>query len=159
MRLVTLQRLSPLLVVTANAYVEAVVTPDNKNTSTSFDVLVVGGGYSGLMSAYDLHQAGIKTLVLEAKDKIGGKARTQKLRSGPGVIELGATWINNKTQPEVYALTERFGLKTLEQYTEGDSILQGPDGSVGRGSDAIASEVDSKPADEFQRNLHLDAGR
>jgi monoamine oxidase len=101
----------------------------------------------------------MKTLVLEAKDKIGGKSRTQKLLSGPGVIELGATWINNKTQPKVYALTEKFGLKTLEQYTEGDSILQGPDGSVGRSSDARASEVGSKPTDEFHRNLHLDAAR
>jgi monoamine oxidase len=105
---------------------------DRSDGATEVDVVVVGGGYSGLMSAYDLHQTGLKTVVLEAKSKIGGKSRSFKLQSGPGIVELGATWINNKTQPEVFKLTQQFGLITLEQYTDGDSVVQGADGSVQR---------------------------
>lgn len=105
---------------------------DRSDGATEVDVVVVGGGYSGLMSAYDLHQTGLKTVVLEAKSKIGGKSRSFKLQSGPGIVELGATWINNKTQPEVFKLTQEFGLVTLEQYTDGASVVQGADGSVQR---------------------------
>lgn len=101
-------------------------------TETSVDVIIVGGGYSGLMSAYDLQRAGFTTLVLEAKDKIGGRSRSITRQSGPGIIELGATWINNTTQPAVYALTQEFGLDTAEQYTDGDSVFQDLDGTVRR---------------------------
>lgn len=103
-------------------------------SSVDYDVVVVGGGFSGLVAAYDSQQAGLKTILLEAKDALGGRSRTQKLESGPGVIELGATWINNNTQPEVYALTELFGLDTIVQYIEGDQIFQGADGQVQRTS-------------------------
>ncbi|KAF4977980.1 hypothetical protein FZEAL_5572 [Fusarium zealandicum] len=96
------------------------------------DVVVVGGGFSGLMSAYDLHQSGLTTVVLEAKETIGGRSRTHQLKSGPGLVELGATWINNMTQPAIFALSEDLGLETSEQYTEGDEISQGLDGKVQR---------------------------
>jgi monoamine oxidase len=105
------------------------------------DVVVVGGGYSGMASAHSLQRAGLKTVVLEARDRIGGRSRTQKLRSGPGVIELGATWINELTQPAVYALTEEFGLETIEQLATGDIIRQGPDGSIRRSEDDSPAEV------------------
>lgn len=120
---------------------EAAALSPRSQAPTDVDVVVVGGGYSGLMSAYDLQQAGLTTVLLEAKDVLGGKSRSQKLKSGPGIIELGATWINNKTQPAVFELTERFGLKTLEQYTEGDSILQGVDGKTYRVSTDGSEEV------------------
>lgn len=53
-----------------------------------------------------------------------------KRRSGDGIIELGAGWIDNHTQPEVFALTQEFGLDTLEQYNEGFSLYEGIDGRV-----------------------------
>ncbi|KAF2020039.1 amine oxidase [Aaosphaeria arxii CBS 175.79] len=96
------------------------------------DVVVVGGGFSGLMSGYNLQQSGLKTVVLEAKEQIGGRSRSFQRKSGPGVIELGATWINNRTQPEVFALTEQFGLETAEQFTDGDTVFQGVDGKLSR---------------------------
>lgn len=93
------------------------------------DAIIVGGGYSGLMSAYHLHQAGFTTLVLEAKDRIGGRVRSSKLNNG-GIIELGATWINNVTQPAVTELAETFGLDLAVQYVEGESVFEDYDGQV-----------------------------
>lgn len=78
------------------------------------DVVVVAGGHSGMTAARDLQLAGLKTVVLEARNVLGGRSRTISLESGPGIVELGATWINNSTQPNVYALTQEFGLKVAE---------------------------------------------
>ena len=109
---------------------------DNKSASTSsitptdVDVVVVGAGFSGLIAAHDLQQAGFKTVLLEAKDRIGGRSNSMALKSGPGIVELGATWINRTTQPNVYALAQRFGLQTAEQYTTGLEVFQGLDGQV-----------------------------
>jgi monoamine oxidase len=97
------------------------------------DVIIVGGGFSGVMAAYELNQAGYSVIVLEAKHRIGGRSRTQRLRTNPNaVVELGATWINKKTQPTIYALTQKFGLETEVQYTEGDQIYQGYDKRIYR---------------------------
>lgn len=105
------------------------------------DVVVVGGGFSGISAAYDLHKAGLKTVVLEARDRLGGRSRSQKLESGPGVIELGATWINNVTQPAVFALTEKFGLEIIEQYTDGAEVFQDVDGLVYNLSEDSSAEM------------------
>ncbi|CAN9384444.1 unnamed protein product, partial [Alternaria alternata] len=98
------------------------------------DVVVIGGGFSGCMAAYDVHKAGLSVMLLEAKHRIGGRSRTQKLRSGPGLVELGATWINKVIQPTVYELTRRFGLDCKDQYLEGDVIWELHDGSFVRAS-------------------------
>ncbi|KAF2098754.1 putative mao-A [Rhizodiscina lignyota] len=113
--------------------------------SVEVDAIVVGGGFSGLAAAYELQQAGIKTVLLEARHRIGGRSRSQPLKSGPGVIDMGATWINKWTQPAVYALTEKFGLETAEQYTDGDEVFQCIDGQAVRSSD---SHQDQASADD-----------
>lgn len=94
------------------------------------DVVVVGGGFSGVQAAWDLHKAGLTPILLEAKHRIGGRSRTQQLRSGPGLIELGATWINEKTQPKAFATAKRLKLDMVEQYVEGDEIWQLRDGRL-----------------------------
>lgn len=104
------------------------VPPQNE-----FDIIVVGGGFSGVMAAYDATESGHKTLVLEARHRIGGRSQTQALHSAPDkLVELGATWINKITQPVSYALCEQFGLETAEQYTTGDVISQIANGTVHR---------------------------
>lgn len=109
-------------------------------------VVVIGAGFSGLMAAYQLHQAGLKTVVLEARDRVGGRSRSVKRQSGPGIIELGATWINNVTQPEVYALTQKFGLETSAQYTEGEQVFETLNRYVRRVSQENATWVTSTPS-------------
>lgn len=99
---------------------------------TEVDAVVVGGGFSGLAAAYDLQQSGLSTVVLEARDRLGGRSWSYELESGPGLVELGATWINNSTQPAVFRLADKFGLETIEQYIQGDQIIQGPGGEVFR---------------------------
>lgn len=99
------------------------------------DVIVVGGGFSGMMAAHNISKAGYSVLVLEARHRIGGRSQTQVLQSQPGaVIEMGAGYINQKTQPTVYALCEKYDLETFAQYDTGDNIRQGFDGEIYRES-------------------------
>lgn len=98
--------------------------PSHTTSVMETDVIVVGGGFSGMAAAYELKQAGIKTIVLEARHRVGGRSWSTKLKSGPGVVDLGATWINQTTQPNVYALAKEFGLETIEQYTTGKEVFE-----------------------------------
>ncbi|WQF84752.1 Putative flavin amine oxidase, FAD/NAD(P)-binding domain superfamily [Colletotrichum destructivum] len=121
------------------------VPPQNE-----FDIIVVGGGFSGVMAAYDATQAGHKTLVLEARHRIGGRSQTQALHSAPDkLVELGATWINKITQPVSYALCEQFGLETAEQYTTGDVISQIANGTVHRTPQTLNQTGEPSPVDLF----------
>jgi len=53
----------------------------------SRNVLVLGAGIAGLVAAYELHQAGCRVRILEARDRVGGRCWT--LRGGDRVVELG----------------------------------------------------------------------
>ncbi|KAK5209797.1 hypothetical protein LTR20_000719 [Exophiala xenobiotica] len=89
-----------------------------------FDVVVVGAGLSGLQAAYDLQKAGLKTIVLEARDRVGGKTWTVPTASGKGMIDLGGAWINDTNQSKMWALGQRFGMEYIVQTTQGDCALQ-----------------------------------
>jgi len=55
-------------------------------------VLVIGAGIAGLTAANALAQAGVKTVVLEARDRIGGRLYTANLDGWP--TDLGGSWIH-----------------------------------------------------------------
>jgi len=94
------------------------------------DVIVVGAGLSGLQAAVSVHSAGLSCLVLEARDRVGGK--TWSVDFGGGVTDLGAAWINSTNQSKMYALAKRFELELMVQNTQGDIVYSDLDGSVHR---------------------------
>lgn len=63
--------------------------------STIIDSVVIGAGLSGLQAALDLHQAGRSVVVLEARNRIGGKTWTIQREDGKGNQEMGAAWLND----------------------------------------------------------------
>ncbi|WP_158945740.1 NAD(P)/FAD-dependent oxidoreductase [Granulicella sp. S190] len=76
------------------------------------DVVVVGAGMAGLTAARALAEAGMKVLVVEAQERIGGRILTQHV--GGEAIELGAEFIHGRP-PELWALIEEAGLETYER--------------------------------------------
>lgn len=88
------------------------------------DVVIVGAGLSGLQAATDLHNAGLSCIVLEAKDRVGGKTQSVAMQTGRGVLDVGAAWINNKTQTRMYGLYQKFGCRALVQRMQGDELLR-----------------------------------
>src|SRR5258708_39178458 len=81
-------------------------------TDNTHDVVVVGAGMAGLTAARALAEAGLKVLVVEAQDRIGGRIWTRHV--GDEAIELGAEFIHGRP-PELWALIEEAGLGADER--------------------------------------------
>src|SRR5262245_49870445 len=77
------------------------------------DVLVLGAGAAGLAAAHELSQAGMRVIVIEARDRVGGRIFTQHVPGHPLPIELGAEFIHGRP-PESFALVEQAGLLIYE---------------------------------------------
>lgn len=84
------------------------------------DVVVVGGGLSGLSCAEALVRAGKSVVVLEARDRVGGRTFSRKI--GDGVFDLGGQWLA-PSQKRVTALARRLRLETFPTHHEGDKVL------------------------------------
>lgn len=59
------------------------------STEKQVDVVVVGAGLSGLIAARDVIRAGLSCVVLEARDRVGGKTWSQPLKDGKGIVDVG----------------------------------------------------------------------
>jgi monoamine oxidase len=88
------------------------------------DVVIVGAGLSGLKAAYDIQQAGLSFVVIEARDRVGGKTWSVDPLGDGKVVDIGAAWINDTNQSEIYALAKSLGLELTVQNTVGNIIQQ-----------------------------------
>lgn len=94
-----------------------------------YDVVVVGDGLSGLQAAHSVQAAGFNVCVVEATNRIGGKTLTAQ-SCERGFNDLGASWINETDQGEIFKLYKRYGVGTLIQRDHGDALIQSADGSI-----------------------------
>jgi monoamine oxidase len=82
------------------------------------DVCVVGGGISGLTAARTLHQAGKSVIVLEARDRVGGRCYSRPITGASDVANMGATFVG-PTQTHVLALMGELGIPKFDVYSTG----------------------------------------
>ncbi|OBQ66402.1 flavin monoamine oxidase family protein [Mesorhizobium erdmanii] len=83
-------------------------------------VVIVGAGFTGLSAALELKRAGIDFLILEARDRVGG--RVEAVRNGLGErIDSGGQFLC-EDMPEVMALARTRGKTLVETYVDGDFI-------------------------------------
>ena len=116
------------------------------------DVAVVGAGLAGLVAARELLGAGLSVLVLEARERVGGRLLNHTLQNG-AVVELGGQWVG-PTQERVLALAEELGVGLFPTYVEGEHFLA-VDGEVKRygGDDFALPEEALTDVGETQQRL------
>ena len=82
-------------------------------SSAKCDVVVIGAGVAGLSAARELHAQGLDVVVLEARDRIGGRVFTRRDRGTPVPIELGAEFIHGSA-PELQSILHDASLASLD---------------------------------------------
>ena len=92
------------------------------------EVLIVGAGVAGLAAAAKLSQAGVRTLILEARDRIGGRVLTIHPPNLGVAVELGAEFVHGKP-PETFELIKEGKLNVGE--VEGEPLCSNEQ-SIGR---------------------------
>ena len=81
------------------------------------DVCVVGAGYAGLTAARRLTQAGRSVVVLEARDRVGGRIWTQQLPDGSS-LDRGGAWLAPR-HDAIFALAKEVGVTTYKTWVKG----------------------------------------
>ncbi len=85
------------------------------------DVIIIGGGFAGVSAARKLYRAGKSFLILEARDRLGGRVYTKDIADGIP-LDLGGQWIG-PTQDRMYELVEEYGIETYPTYIKGKSVM------------------------------------
>lgn len=103
-----------------------------RNSAQRWDVIVIGGGFAGITAARDASLRGLRTLLLEARPRLGGRTAVESF--GGHRIEVGGTWIG-PGQPHVWAERMRYRAPLAESaaaaathyvWYEGDRRVEGP---------------------------------
>ncbi|MBX9151993.1 NAD(P)-binding protein [Rhodococcus qingshengii] len=103
------------------------------------DVIVIGAGYAGLTAARSLHSAGMRVIVLESQNRVGGRALTELTEEHP--IDLGGQW-TGPGQLRIRALADHYGLTTYPSHTTGsEQILE----STSHGGNGIIHRLNMLP--------------
>jgi len=84
------------------------------------DVVIVGAGLAGLSAARALADAGARVVVLEARDRVGGRTLGRDI--GGRVLDLGGQWIG-PGQDRLEKLARELGVQTFPTYHKGKKIL------------------------------------
>jgi monoamine oxidase len=84
------------------------------------DVVVVGAGFAGLTAALKLVEAGKSVIVLEARNRVGGRALNAQIAGGE-ITERGATFVG-PTQDHILKLASEMGVATFPTYDTGDNV-------------------------------------
>jgi monoamine oxidase len=90
--------------------------------SLEVDVAIVGAGLAGLMAARRLVAAGQRPLVVEARDRVGGRLLNEEIGDGK-VVEVGGQWIG-PTQERLATLAAELGVGTFPTHDEGRHLIE-----------------------------------
>ena len=86
------------------------------------NIIILGAGLSGLLTAYRLKNLGYEVKILEARDRVGGRIHTLHAALETPV-EMGATWFGLK-HTNLLGLLKELGIGYYEQHTKGDAYFE-----------------------------------
>lgn len=109
------------------------------------DVVVIGAGAAGIGAGQRLIAAGLRTIILEARDRIGGRSHTVATAAGP--VDLGCEWLHSADRNPFTTIAQGFGLALDERLPDWGGRLR-------RLGASAAEEADwYRARDEFHERL------
>jgi len=128
--------LSAVSALISNCNTQSEVTAKDR----TLDVIAIGAGIAGLSAASSLKAQGYRVVVLEGRDRIGGRIWTD--RSWQGIpLDMGSSWIHGVDRNPISALAQKFNLTTLPT-DYNSNILYDRQGN--RLSDAAQNQIDRR---------------
>jgi phytoene dehydrogenase-like protein len=125
-----------------------------------YDLIVIGGGHNGLVTAAYAARAGLRTLVLERRHVLGGACVTEEL--WPGFKVSTAAYVNSLLRPEIIRDLElkRHGFEMLPRspssftpFPDGRSLMLGPDKALTHREVAKFSARDAEALPKYEAML------
>src|SRR5690349_4925009 len=109
-------------ITAAGASLAAVSTAPSASAAAavSADVVIIGGGLAGLTAARDLVAAGKRVVLLEARERAGGRVYNMPL--GDGTTSEGGAEFIGPTQDRIAALAADLGVATFPTYNTGKNV-------------------------------------
>lgn len=96
----------------------------------SYPIVVIGAGLSGLYSSYLLAQAGHRVLLVEGRERIGGRIVSEHTGDSEHRVDLGPSWFWPGMNPRVEALLAALGLRSFAQHHAGAFSIERADGQL-----------------------------
>jgi len=133
--------------------------PDHRDA----DIVVVGAGLAGLAAAREIVAQGASVVVLEARDRVGGRVLNAEIGDGK-VVEVGAQWIG-PTQDRLAAVAAELGVDTYPTWTAGGNLYESSGslkrytGTIPRMNPLVLLEIDraQRRLNRLARTVPLDA--
>ena len=114
--------------------------------------MIVGAGLAGLTAAREIERQGATALVLEARDRVGGRTLNHEIGDGK-VVEVGGQWIG-PGQDRMKKLAEEMSVDTFRTHSQGDNVIEF-DGKLKRYRGTIPRISPAVLADTAQAMLKL----
>jgi monoamine oxidase len=114
-------------------------------------VIVIGAGFAGLAAANALRSAGLECVVLEARDRIGGRAHTVAVDGHP--VDLGCSWIHEPDGNVMTKVARQVGVARLPASPENDAA------TIRFLDDRTGLVPNAEALGEFAKSLEFDAQR
>ena len=92
------------------------------NNEIVCDVIVVGAGISGLHTANLLLEQGKDVLLLEARDRVGGRSLNHEFKNGD-LVDVGGQWVG-PGHDRMYDLLKKHGIETYPLYNRGKNLIR-----------------------------------
>ena len=107
-------------------------------------VIVVGAGLAGLLCAYLLEQQGQSVVLIESRDRMGGRVLSDAAHTSTPYVDLGPSWLWPSLNPRLSHWTSALNLKLFPQYQRGATVVERQNHPVQHYAASYAQEPESQ---------------